>query len=53
MSYNKHFELDINDIALIEAALRALPASKEVHELLGRLHNQKIWYRPKGAYVGG
>jgi len=53
MSYNKHFELNIDDIALIEAALRALPASKEIHELLGKIHNQKTWYRPKGAYVGG
>ena len=54
MSYNKLFELDINDIALIEAALRALPTSKEVEELLGKLHNQKTWYRPKSAsYVGG
>ena len=27
----------------------------ELRDLLGRLHNQKVWYRPKGAatYVGG
>ena len=27
----------------------------EMRDLLGRLHNQKIWYRPKNAitYVGG
>lgn len=27
----------------------------ELRDLLGKLHNQKIWYRPKGelAYVGG
>ena len=27
----------------------------EVRDLLGRLHNQKVWYRPKaeGTYVGG
>jgi hypothetical protein len=26
----------------------------EIRELLGRLHNQKNWYRPKNAiYVGG
>lgn len=53
MSYNKLFELDVNDIALIETALRALPTSKETEELLGKIHNQKTWYRPKGAYVGG
>ena len=27
---------------------------REIHELLGRLHNQKTFYRPsKGAYVSG
>ena len=26
---------------------------KEIHQLLGRLHNQKNWYRPKENYVGG
>jgi hypothetical protein len=26
----------------------------EIHELLGRLHNQKEFYRPQqGAYIGG
>lgn len=27
----------------------------EVRDLLGRLHNQKVWYRPKAddTYVGG
>jgi len=27
----------------------------EMRDLLGRLHNQKIWYRPKNAvtYIGG
>ena len=26
---------------------------KHIHRLLGKLHNQKIWYRPKQRYVGG
>ena len=26
---------------------------KEIYSLLGRLHNQKNWYRPKENYVGG
>ena len=27
----------------------------DLRDLLGRLHNQKVWYRPKGeaTYVGG
>ena len=53
MSYNENFELDLNDIALIETALREMPASKEVEELLGKIHNQKIWYRPRGNYISG
>lgn len=58
--YNKKFELDPEDMELIERALRVLPSScqktdpKDVNELLGRLHNQKIFYRPNnGTYVGG
>lgn len=54
MSYNKNFELDIKDIALIETALRALPVTKEIYTLLGKIHNQKTWYRPKSKpYIGG
>ncbi len=27
---------------------------RQIHELLGRLHNQKVFYRPrKGSYIGG
>lgn len=26
---------------------------REVKELLGRLHNQKVFYRPKQGYLGG
>lgn len=26
---------------------------EEIRDLLGRLHNQKQWYRPKNNYVGG
>lgn len=82
MSYNKEFELDLNDIEIIETALGkqltrlsenrlTLVQStikpeheissvteidekiREINDLLGRLHNQKIWYRPSGTYVGG
>lgn len=26
---------------------------KHIHRLLGKLHNQKVWYRPKRRYVSG
>ena len=76
MGYNRHFELDVNDLDQIERALfrrkaevaekrlEALRADdsvdehdaeiREIMELLGRLHNQKVFFRPKtGVYVGG
>lgn len=78
--YNKSFELSIQDVDLIEEALRARgrelckmrralsdqnPADlqsitvieadqRETEELLGRLHNQKVFYRPGATpYVSG
>ncbi len=75
--FNDQIELSIEDMALIERALRhekralanrALDtdtsemangdedddAVRQIHDLLGRLHNQKVFYRPKGdVYVGG
>ncbi|MEY1555781.1 hypothetical protein AB3Y40_09125 [Yoonia sp. R2331] len=80
MPYNRTFELTLEDIDLIEEALRArgrelcsmrralsdenpadLPSITLIdadmrtgEELLGRLHNQKVFYRPKAkVYVGG
>lgn len=79
-TFNRNFEMSLNDIDLIEEALRArgrelskmrlalgneMPADIESvrvveqdqrngEELLGRLHDQKIFYRPKtAAYFGG
>lgn len=79
-TYNRKFELTIEDIELIEEALRARgrelskmrlalsgenPADIESvrvieqdqrngEELLGRIHDQKIFYRPKAdGYVSG
>ncbi|MBM2320493.1 MULTISPECIES: hypothetical protein [Marivita] len=78
--YNKNFELTVEDMELIEDALRTTKRSlnsevlsqdadplrpcentrevdvsmKRINDLLGRLHNQKNFYRPKsGAYIGG
>ena len=54
MKPNKKFELSVKDLELIENALHSQEQTQEVRELLGRLHNQKNWYRPKDAiYVGG
>ena len=35
--------------------LKAKSQIDELRDLLGRLHNQKVWYRPKAddTYVGG
>ncbi|WIY24316.1 hypothetical protein [Parasedimentitalea psychrophila] len=72
--YNDMFELTVEDMVLIEAALRRTMGDlsqmqlefpdevtsdneetvRRIHELLGRLHNQCVFYRPKdGVYVGG
>ena len=79
-TFNRNFQLTLNDIDLIEEALRArgrelskmrlalgneMPADmesvrvieadqREGEELLGRLHDQKIFYRPTSkVYLGG
>ncbi|GGO51340.1 hypothetical protein SAMN05444398_101700 [Roseovarius pacificus] len=75
--YNENFELSVEDLDLIETALRqskrdlagrlveADEADNEeiqqidesvrrIHDLLGRLHNQKVFYRPQERpYIGG
>ena len=60
---NTTFELSINDLDIIETALRAAQHDTEreglvdgscINDLLGRLHNQKVFFRPSnGVYVGG
>ena len=72
-SYNTKFDLSVEDMDVIEHALREVKSKLaieainakdvaapqvdkvgQIHELLGRLHNQKIFYRPKtGAYISG
>lgn len=64
--YNTSFELSLSDMELIEAALRnsekegsnqakagSVADSTAIHDLLGRLHNQKTFFRPDGTYVSG
>ena len=55
---NTKFDLSVEDMDLIEAAVRKSQAedqdkAREIHDLLGRLHNQKTFYRPKGIYISG
>ncbi|MEO0370060.1 MAG: hypothetical protein AAF231_01255 [Pseudomonadota bacterium] len=79
-AYNKNFELSVEDIDLIESALRdkkrglseqahedhcavrdevqlceeTTEEVREIHDLLGRLHNQKVFFRPRcQPYIGG
>jgi len=57
--YNKDFVLNIEELETIETALRFYIAkgpdrSLECITLLGNLHQQKNWYRPKeGTYISG
>jgi len=71
--YNTKFDLSVEDLDLIEAALRRkkqelaarnhdeVPDAGEscanlrgIHDLLGRIHNQKVFFRPRNApYIGG
>lgn len=53
MKPNTKFILSVKDLEIIENALRAQPASKEIQEVLAKLYHQKVWYRPKEGYVGG
>ncbi|WP_170469530.1 hypothetical protein [Ruegeria arenilitoris] len=72
--YNDMIELSVEDMDLIETALRGSVANlsqaalqegdagkaeredtlRRIHDLLGKLHDQKVFYRPKDkVYLGG
>jgi hypothetical protein len=54
MKPNTKFKLSVRDIELIENALLEQEQTAEIRELLGRIYNQKNWYRPKDTiYVSG
>lgn len=62
---NRNIDLSVEDMDLIENALRSRKAmrsaddrtreeARRIHDLLGRLHNQKVFYRPEAkTYIGG
>jgi len=67
MSFNSSFKMGVRDLDIIEVSLqkRLNELSKssrndnnaeiaEIRGVLGNLHNQKVWFRPKSTvYVGG
>lgn len=61
MKPNTTFKLDVKDINIIEASLRYyamhdldVEKAKNVQQLLGKIHDQKVWYRPNNEiYVSG
>lgn len=61
MKPNTKFELTVADLDIIESALHSriqtsnsMDEIERIRELLGRLHQQKNWYRPtQGVYVSG
>jgi len=60
MKPNTQFKLSVEDIDIIEKALRDYMRNvkdtdqREIQKVLGKIHNQKNWYRPKtNTYVGG
>ncbi|MEM6386954.1 MAG: hypothetical protein AAF718_12050 [Pseudomonadota bacterium] len=69
-AYNDKFELSLEEMDLIEEALRqtvqtisgfkAAPTDldqarklRAMKKVLGRLHNQKVFFRPKQGYISG
>jgi len=40
-------------IAQGDVSIQLHEEMNEIQELLGRIHNQKVWYRPKETWVGG
>jgi hypothetical protein len=40
-------ETELDSVKRLDAEM------KKINSLLGKLHNQKLWYRPKDKYVSG
>jgi hypothetical protein len=49
-----HIESTIKPVHELDSVKQIDAAVKEIRDLLGRIHNQKIWYRPKDdIYISG
>lgn len=54
MKPNTKFELSVKDIDIIESVLRSVKQTREIQEVLGKLHNQKNFYQRRDQiYVSG
>jgi hypothetical protein len=83
LSFNRSFDLDLQELELVESALQTKLKAlsnrrlthvqstikheseigsvktideemKRINSLLGKFHNQKVWYRPKTTlYISG
>ena len=62
MKPNTQFELNVDDINLIEEALTLLQHQRmgtvgfefqSIEDLKAKIFHQKNWYRPKGLYISG
>ena len=74
MKPNNNFDFDVEELALVEDAMRyrmrRLTARRatvmretsktkidaevqQIYSLLGKIHNQKVFYTPKTGFVGG
>ena len=53
-SRQQHVESTIQDASQLDSVKEIDAEIKEINELLGRIHNQKNWYRtPDEIYVSG
>lgn len=48
-----HIESTIVPAEQLESVREIDKQISDLRELLGKIHNQKNWYRPKGIYVSG
>lgn len=50
---NTHIQSTIKPVEELESVDIIDRKMKKINDLLGRIHNQKNWYRPRGQYISG
>ena len=53
VSRQTHIESTIVPVEQLESVKEIDKQISDLRELLGKIHNQKNWYRPNGVYVSG